>query len=247
MNVDPLLEVEQVTKTYHLPGQDVPALRGVDLRIDSPGFYAIMGPSGSGKSTLMHLCAAMDAPDTGSIRVAGTELSELDEAGRTNFRRRGMGIVFQQFNLVPTLTALDNVALPALLDGEGEASRNDRAMNLLIEMGLEDRANHRPDALSGGERQRVAIARSRIFNPPVLFADEPTGNLDSVSGNRLLQQLRGLVDERQTSVVMVTHEPEAAVHCDHIFVLRDGQFSEDFPVEDIDAAGVATRVQLALG
>ena len=117
---NPLLEVEQVTKTYHLPGQDVPALRGVDLRIESPGFYAIMGPSGSGKSTLMHLCAAMDAPDTGSIRVAGTELSELDEAGRTNFRRRGMGIVFQQFNLVPTLTALDNVALPALLDGEAE-------------------------------------------------------------------------------------------------------------------------------
>ena len=120
-------------------------------------------------------------------------------------------------------------------------------MKLLIEMGLEDRASHRPDALSGGERQRVAIARSRIFNPPVLFADEPTGNLDSVSGTRLLQQLRGLVNEGQTSVVMVTHEPEAAVHCDHIFVLRDGQFSEDFPVEDIDAAGVATRVQLALG
>ena len=136
MSAPPLLEVEQVTKTYHLPGQDVPALRGVDLRIESPGFYAIMGPSGSGKSTLMHLCAAMDAPDTGSIRVAGTELSELDEAGRTNFRRRGMGIVFQQFNLVPTLTALDNVALPALLDGEGETSRNDRAHELLIEMGL---------------------------------------------------------------------------------------------------------------
>ena len=247
MSANPLLEVEQVTKTYHLPGQDVAALRGVDLRIESPGFYAIMGPSGSGKSTLMHLCAAMDAPDTGSIRVAGTELSELDEAGRTNFRRRGMGIVFQQFNLVPTLTALDNVALPALLDGEGESSRNERAMKLLIEMGLEDRASHRPDALSGGERQRVAIARSRIFNPPVLFADEPTGNLDSVSGTRLLQQLRGLVNEGQTSVVMVTHEPEAAVHCDHIFVLRDGRFSEDFPVEDIDAAGVATRVQLALG
>ena len=109
MNADPLLEVEQVTKTYHLPGQDVPALRGVDLRIDSPGFYAIMGPSGSGKSTLMHLCAAMDAPDTGSIRVAGTELSELDEAGRTNFRRRGMGIVFQQFNLVPRLDVVSNV------------------------------------------------------------------------------------------------------------------------------------------
>ena len=224
MSATPLLEVEQVTKTYHLPGQDVPALRGVDLRIESPGFYAIMGPSGSGKSTLMHLCAAMDAPDTGSIRVAGTELSDLDEAGRTNFRRRGMGIVFQQFNLVPTLTALDNVALPALLDGEGEASRNDRAMTLLIEMGLEDRASHRPDALSGGERQRLALARALYNNPRILILDEPSIGLDNLAERKLKDALIKL--SGKITIILISHKKSLIKICKNIYLLENGNLNK---------------------
>ena len=181
----PILSVKGVTKRYVAGGNPVPALRGVDLQIDEPGFYAIMGQSGSGKTTLLHLLAALDRPDEGQIHIAGTSVHSMDERQATQFRRRGIGIVFQQFNLISSLTAQENVELPGMLAGEPAGAMRARSAELLERLGLGDRLDHRPDALSGGEQQRVAIARALLFAPPVLYADEPTGNLDSASSRRL--------------------------------------------------------------
>jgi putative ABC transport system ATP-binding protein len=199
------------------------ALRGVDLTIDQPGFYAIMGQSGSGKSTLLHLLGALDRPDRGTIEIAGKAVHNLDEGAATAFRRRGVGIVFQQFNLIPTLTARENVELPGVLAGDEGGRLGRRSGELLERLGVLERAEHRPDALSGGEQQRVAIARALLYSPPVLLADEPTGNLDSASSEKLWQLLADVADENETTVVMVTHEPAAAVHCRAIYVLADGR------------------------
>src|ERR1051325_5679961 len=183
----PLLSCTNVHKSYHLSGRAVPALRGVDLTIQYPGFYAIMGQSGSGKSTLLHLLAALDRPDQGEVRVAGKSIHQLSEQEATLFRRREIGIVFQQFNLIPTLTARENIELPGLLSGDNTDELRARSADLLARLGLHGRADHRPDALSGGEQQRVAIARALLFSPQVLFADEPTGNLDSTTSAKLWQ------------------------------------------------------------
>ncbi len=225
----------------------VQALRGVDLDIDEPGFYGIMGPSGSGKSTLLHLLAALDRPDTGQVQVAGAQLDVMTEAQLTMFRRHKIGIVFQNFNLISTLSALDNVTLPAMLDGMGKRERNDRARELLGVLGLSQREHHRPDALSGGEQQRIAIARALMFEPAVLFADEPTGNLDSTTSEQVWRLLGSLADDHDMTVLMVTHEPSAAAHCRRIFVLRDGRVESFFDVDTHDAAELATRAQLPVG
>ncbi len=238
-----LLRCSNVHKAYALAGRTVPALRGVDLAIPDPGFYAIMGASGSGKSTLLHLLAALDRPDRGEIEVAGRAIHALSESEATHFRRRQIGIVFQQFNLIPTLTARENVELPGVLAGDDPRELSARADALMDRLGVLARAGHRPDALSGGEQQRVAIARAMLFSPPVLFADEPTGNLDSASAERLWTLLGELASERGLLVVMVTHEPAAAVHCRSIFVLADGVVRTTIDTEGLDAAGVATRYQ----
>jgi putative ABC transport system ATP-binding protein len=241
--VSSLIRCEDVHKAYHLSGRDVPALRGVDLTIDQPGFYAIMGQSGSGKSTLLHLLAALDRPDQGRVFVSGKPIHALGEEDATLFRRREIGIVFQQFNLIPTLTARENIELPGVLSGEpGEALRA-RSTELLSRLGLQGREDHRPDALSGGEQQRVAIARALLFSPRVVFADEPTGNLDSTTSARLWQLLGELARERSMLVLMVTHEPAAAVNCQRIFVLHDGRVTSTIDTEGLDAAGVASRYQ----
>jgi putative ABC transport system ATP-binding protein len=239
----PIVRLSDVTKIYRTGDRRVTALRDVDLTVETPGFYGIMGPSGSGKSTLLHLLAALDRPDAGTIEVAGSRLDTLDESALTVFRRRRIGIVFQQFNLVPTLSALDNVTLPAMLDGMPRAEREERGRELLVGLGLDDRATHRPDALSGGEQQRVAIARSLMFDPTVLFADEPTGNLDSSMSVQIWELLRGLAEEREMTVLMVTHEPAGAAHCRHVFLLRDGRVDDSFDVDGLDAAELATRAQ----
>jgi putative ABC transport system ATP-binding protein len=239
----PLLSCSNVHKAYHLSGRDVPALRGVDLSIDTPGFYAIMGQSGSGKSTLLHLLAALDRPDQGEIIVSGKPIHQLSEHDATLFRRREIGIVFQQFNLIPTLTARENIELPGLLGGDPPAQLRARSDDLLKRLGLEGRADHRPDALSGGEQQRVAIARALLFSPQVLFADEPTGNLDSTTSAKLWQLLGEIAREHSMLVVMVTHEPAAAVNCQQIFVLHDGRVTSTIQTEGLDAAGVASRYQ----
>lgn len=232
-----------VSKTYRLGDKPVHALRGLSLEIPGPGYVAIMGQSGSGKSTLLHLLAALDSPDDGEIYIAGRAIHTLSEREANAFRRRGIGVIFQQFNLIPTLTARENVELPGLLAGEKTPWLRGRSGELLDRLGLADRAAHRPDALSGGEQQRVAIARALLFSPPVILADEPTGNLDSVSADRLWRLLAEISREQEMTIVMVTHEPAAAVYCRAVHVLRDGQVIGTIQTEGLDAAGVATRYQ----
>ncbi len=232
-----------VYKSYQLGQKRVEALRGVDLTIERPGFYGIMGASGSGKSTLMHLLAALDQPDAGRVRVSGQELEKLSDTELTLFRRRKIGIVFQQFNLIPTFTAIENAMLPGTLAGDADGPLRSRAAELLARLGLGGRETHRPDALSGGEQQRVAIARALLFKPPVLLADEPTGNLDSASSERLWTLLGEIAAAEGMTVVMVTHEPAAAAHCSRVFVLRDGVVTGVIESEGLDAGSLATRYQ----
>ena len=232
-----------VHKSYEAGSRRIAALRGVDLDIGGAGFYAIMGQSGSGKSTLLHLLAALDRPDSGEVHVAGRALHTLDERAATMFRRREIGIVFQQFNLIPTLTARENIELPGMLAGEERGWLSRRSAELLERLGVADRGTHRPDALSGGEQQRVAIARALLYSPKVLFADEPTGNLDSASADRLWRLLGELAATAAMTVVMVTHEPAAAVNCGRVYVLHDGRVTGLIDTEGLDAAGVASRYQ----
>ncbi|HYF15290.1 MAG TPA: ABC transporter ATP-binding protein [Phycisphaerales bacterium] len=241
-----LLSCRNVRKSYTLSDRRVEALRGVDLDVESPGFYAIMGQSGSGKSTLLHLIAALDRPDQGEITLAGKLLHTLSDRDATVLRRTGLGIVFQQFNLIPTLTAKENVELPGLLGGDDSGDLARRSAELLERLGLRDRAGHRPDALSGGEQQRVAIARALLFAPPVLLADEPTGNLDSANSEKIWRLLADLARERGILVLMVTHEPAAASHCSRAFVLSDGRCKGVLETEGLDASAVAAGYQQCL-
>ena len=241
------VQVTDLFKSYRQGGGkgggQVEALRGVSLSVESGEFVAIMGASGSGKSTLLHLCAALDRPDKGSILVAGQRLETMTEKQLTLFRRRKIGVVFQQFNLIPTLSARENVALPLELDG-GKKVDPARISHLLAMLKIDHRAEHRPDALSGGEQQRVAIARALIMDPAVLFADEPTGNLDSASAAQFWQLLDEVASTFATTVVMVTHEPAAARHADRVVILRDGQVSGEIATaETHDAGDLAARYQ----
>lgn len=242
----PRVLLQDVRKSYASGRGRVAALRGIDLRIDEPGFYAIMGPSGSGKSTLLHLLGGLDRPDSGRVSVADHQLEGMSERELTGYRRRGVGIVFQQFNLIPTLCALDNVMLPGVLDGRPRHELQARARDLLGRLGLAERDHHRPDALSGGEQQRVAIARALLFAPPVILADEPTGNLDSASSDLLWTMLEQIAASERLTVVMVTHEPAAATHCRRVFVLRDGLVADTFDVDGLDAGELAHRAQRTL-
>ncbi len=242
-----MLRCAKVHKSYRNGGREVPALRGVDLSIDAPGFYAIMGASGSGKSTLLHLLATLDRPDSGEIWLGDRALHTLSERDATEFRRRGIGIVFQQFNLIPTLSAKENIELPGLLSGEDPHALSARSAELLDRLGIATRASHRPDALSGGEQQRVAIARALLFSPALVLADEPTGNLDSASSEQLWTLLGELARERAITVLMVTHEPAAAAHCRRVFVLKDGKVTGTIESEGMDAGGVAARYQQCVG
>ncbi len=240
------IRCEGVVKGYELAGKGsrrVEALRGVDLAIESPGFYGIMGASGSGKSTLLHLLAALDRAEQGCVIVGGRDLGTMDERELTRFRRERIGIVFQQFNLIPTLTARENVELPGVLAGRPSAELRKRSDELLAALGVAQRSEHRPDALSGGEQQRVAIARALLFSPALLLADEPTGNLDSASSEKLWTLLADVAREHETTVVMVTHEPAAAAHCSRVFVLRDGVVAGQIETEGLDAGAVAARYQ----
>jgi putative ABC transport system ATP-binding protein len=186
-----------------------------------------MGPSGSGKSTLLNLICGLDQPTSGSVRVEGVELAGLNDDARSRLRRQKIGMIFQTFNLLPTLTALENVALPLRLQGLSRHAARDRASAMLDRVGLRDRARHRPDELSGGERQRVAIARALIFRPPLLLGDEPTGNLDSATGEEILKLLDHLHSEYKSTIVLVTHNAQAASHCDRVVSLYDGEIVAD--------------------
>ena len=241
---DPRISVRGVEKSYAPAargGRAVNALRGADLTIEAPGFYAVMGRSGSGKSTLLHLLAGLDRPERGEIVVGGTAVHSLSEADLVRYRRRGIGIIFQQFNLIPTLDALGNVMLPGLLDGMHERDLRERARALLGELGLADRSMHRPDTLSGGEQQRVAIARALLLDPPVVLADDPTGSLDSTTSAALWRLLEDTADRRGLTVLMVTHEPVAASHCRRTFILHDGRVAGSLESHGIDPSQLAHR------
>lgn len=217
------------------------ALRGAEMTIEEPGFYAVMGRSGSGKSTLLHLLAGLDRPESGEIIVGGTAVHSLGETDLVRYRRRGVGIVFQQFNLIPTLDALGNVMLPGLLDGMAERDVRERARALLQELDLADRSAHRPDTLSGGEQQRVAIARALLLDPPVVLADEPTGSLDSTTSAALWKLLEQTAQRRGVTVLMVTHEPVAASYCRRTFILHDGRVAGSLESHGLDPSQLAHR------
>lgn len=245
-----MIRCVDVHKSFSVGDRAVHALRGLSMEIADSGFFAIMGRSGSGKSTLLHLLAAMDTPDSGELFVADKAVHSMSEREATRYRRKDIGVVFQAFNLIPTMTARENVLLPGLLAGDSGAELRTRADELLELLGLSDRGSHRPEAMSGGEQQRVAIARALLYRPAVVFADEPTGNLDTSSSGLVWSMLRRVADEERVTVVMVTHEPEAARHCDHIYVVGDGVMVGEIDTSEeggLDAGGIATRTQHLLG
>ncbi|HEY4270198.1 MAG TPA: ABC transporter ATP-binding protein [Galbitalea sp.] len=226
----PVARVEQLTKSYGTGAGRIDALAGVTIGIERGRFTAIMGPSGSGKSTLMHVMAGLDSPTTGRAWLGDTEITRLDDTQLTLLRRRRIGFVFQSFNLVPTLDIEGNILLPFELDGR-KPSTDERAwINRLIDsLGLADRLSHRPHELSGGQQQRVAIARALGTRPDLVFADEPTGNLDSRTGREVLSLLAAASADFGQSIAMVTHDPVAASYADRILFLADGQVVEDLP------------------
>jgi putative ABC transport system ATP-binding protein len=212
---------------------EVRALDGVDVSFEKGRFTSIMGPSGSGKSTLMHILAGLDKPTAGTVEVDGTDITDLDDGELTQLRRDKLGFVFQFFNLLPVLSAEENIVLPLSI----ARRKPDKAWvdEVIARVGLSDRRTHRPSELSGGQQQRVAVARALVTKPAVLFADEPTGNLDSKASDDVLGLLRGSVDEYGQTVIMVTHEPDAAAHGDRLIALRDGKLVHDAPPVSADA------------
>jgi putative ABC transport system ATP-binding protein len=218
-----LLEAIKVSKEYGAGASvRVEALRGIDARVERGEFLAVMGPSGCGKSTLLHLLGGIDTPTTGRVLLDGDDLGRLSDAERSIVRRRRVGFVFQKMNLLPTLSAVENVALPLRIDGLGKRAANERAQEVLARVSLGSRAKHFPHELSGGEQQRAAVARALVIRPTVILADEPTGALDSVNADSILRLLRACVDEGQT-VVMVTHDTSMAQLADRVIVMRDGR------------------------
>jgi putative ABC transport system ATP-binding protein len=217
----PVVAARDLVRRYGQGDTMVEALRGVSLDVAPGGLTAVMGPSGSGKSTLMHILAGLDQPTEGTVEIAGENITRMSDNELTRLRRRHIGFVFQFFNLLPMLSAEENVVLPLSIAGE----KPDRAWleQLLSDVGLQDRRTHRPSELSGGQQQRVAVARSLVTRPTVLFADEPTGNLDSTTGMEILELLRASVDERGQTIVMVTHDPRAARFADRVLHLADGE------------------------
>ncbi|OGR66029.1 MAG: MacB family efflux pump subunit [Elusimicrobia bacterium GWB2_63_22] len=230
-----MIELKGIKKIYQMGGEPLEVLRGVDLSIKEGEFVAIMGPSGSGKSTLMHILGLLDRPSAGSFKLFGREVSELDDVELSYLRARILGFVFQQFNLLPRITAAANVALPQIY--LGEKARPHEAKKYLDQVGLGDRAGHRPNQLSGGQQQRVAIARSLVNDPKIIFADEPTGNLASAQADEIMRIFRRLNDEQGITVVMVTHEPDIAAWADRVIKLKDGLIIEDTVKKAPAAAG----------
>ena len=218
-----VLVAENLRKNYELGQHRVKALDGISLSIARGEFLGIMGPSGSGKSTLLHMLGGLDQPSAGEIILAGEQVSLLSDYQATLVRRRNVGFVFQFFNLLPTLSAEENILLPLIIDGQKPKAHKDRLDMILKRVGLEDRRQHRPDQLSGGEQQRVALARALITQPAIVLADEPTGNLDTQTSTAMMQLLRESARDLDQAIVMVTHDPKAAAFTDRVIFLRDGQ------------------------
>ena len=219
---EPLIEIRGLRKVYRVGKVDVPALRAVDLDVPPGEFLAIVGPSGSGKSTLFHIIGGLTPSTGGSVRIGGQDISSLTDAGRTELRKKKVGFVFQKFNLLPNLTAADNIAIARHIAGRGQTPEPEfeEALRLL---GIAQRLNHKPAALSGGEQQRVAIARAIVNHPAILLADEPTGNLDSENSAAVLDVMRDLNRRLGQTILMITHNPEAAAFADRTVRMRDGR------------------------
>ena len=218
--------LKDVTKTYHMGDTTVHALAGINLEIAPGELTAIMGPSGSGKSTLMNILGCLDRPTSGSYSIEGLEVGKLNDDELAVMRNQKIGFVFQNFNLLPRMSALQNVALPMVYAGLPKAQRIERAEKALAMVGLEDRKHHRPNELSGGQRQRVAIARALVNDPAIIMADEPTGNLDSKSGNEIMD-IFGELNSQGRTIILVTHEPEIAVYARRVLHVRDGKLVRD--------------------
>ncbi len=221
-----ILQTEDLSKSYRIGKMEVPALRGVSLSVEEGEFVAIMGPSGCGKSTLLHLLGGLLSPTTGKIIIADEDLSKVTDAQRTDIRRRKIGFVFQRFNLFPTLTADGNLRLAERIHS-GNGGNAENRLEVLRLLKLENKMNHKPLELSGGEQQRVALARAVINNPAIILADEPTGNLDTENSKIVLDMFRELNQRLNQTIIMITHNPEAAANCNRIIKMRDGLVVED--------------------
>ena len=221
-----IVETENLTRVYGSGEAQVKALDDVSLHVDTGEFVAVMGPSGCGKSTLLHLIGGLDRPTSGVVKIEGQDLSSLNDDQLTDLRREHIGFIFQFFNLIPTLNALDNTALPLVLGGMSPSEAQVPAQEWLEKLEVADRSTHRPDELSGGQRQRVAIARSLVTNPTLILADEPTGNLDSKAAQEFAVLLREIVDRWERSILLVTHDPRISSFADRIIHLKDGRISE---------------------
>jgi putative ABC transport system ATP-binding protein len=241
------LVVDNVQKKFRQGDRAVMALAGITLEVAQGQFLAVMGASGSGKSTLLHLMAGLAKPDDGRVAINGTDLTALNDRDLTLFRRRNIGLIFQAFNLIPTLTAEENVLLPLMLEGRNGKSGRAKVNELLETLGLSARRTHRPDAMSGGEQQRVAIGRALVTEPAVILADEPTGNLDSANSRSVCELLRDLSVIHNKTIVMVTHEPTVAAYAQEVAVLKDGRLIERFPTDGPEnGQGLAAKYQECL-
>ena len=221
-----MIDIRDLTKTYHVGDVDVHALRGVTLSVARGEFIAIVGPSGSGKSTLFHILGGLTPPTSGSVSIDGRDLSHMSDAERTQLRKTGVGFVFQKYNLLPTLTAAQNIEIARDIAGRPNGAHDPEFQKTLELLGISARLKHKPRALSGGEQQRVAIARAIVNRPALLLADEPTGNLDTENSTAVLNVLRDLNDRQGQTILMITHNPEAAAFAHRIVTMRDGRIAE---------------------
>lgn len=244
-----LISAVNLSKVYGSGDTAVRALDNVSLQVDPGEFVAVMGPSGCGKSTLLHLLGGLDRPTSGTVTIDGHSLSDLSDARLTELRRHKIGFIFQFFNLIPVLNAVENAALPVTLDGVRQAEAKERATKWLTRFGLGDRLDHRPDQLSGGQQQRVAVARALVADPALILADEPTGNLDTRSSEEIAALLRQVANEWGRSVVVVTHDPRIAAHADRIVFLKDGAIVDQTILEPRDShnEAVVAEKMMAIG
>lgn len=228
----PIIDIKAITRDFQLGNETVNVLKGIDLLINKGEYVALMGPSGSGKSTLMNILGCLDTPTSGSYILNGKQVSEMHDDELAEIRNKEIGFVFQTFNLMPRTTALDNVALPMVYAGFSKSERNERATEVLTQVGLADRMDHKPNQLSGGQRQRVAVGRALVNKPSIILADEPTGNLDSKTSVEIMK-LFGEIHANGNTVILVTHEEDIAAHAHRIIRLRDGVIENDFKNENI--------------